>query len=71
MVTYSERKKSRKYYVINKENKTLGLYSSLTKLCEEFSEIEEKFPSYWTIIRMDKSKPIEIGDYIIQELQPN
>lgn len=69
MVTYKERLKKRKYYVINKDNVTLGLWTGLKKLCEDMKEKDSSFPSYWTITRMDKSKPIDVGDYIIQELQ--
>ena len=69
MVTYKEQLKKRKYYVINKENITLGLFTNLKKLCEEMKKQDVNFPSYWKITRMDKSKPIKINDYIIQELQ--
>ncbi|MFA5296620.1 MAG: hypothetical protein WC389_00250 [Lutibacter sp.] len=71
MVTYKEQLKKKKYYVINKDNITLGLFTNLKQLCEEIKLIEPKFPSYWTITRLDKSKPIKILDYIIQEIKMN
>lgn len=69
MTTYKEQIQRKKHYVINKNNITIGLYTSLKKLCSDMKEIDEKFPSYWTIIKIDKSKPIIIKDYIIQELK--
>lgn len=69
MVTYKEQLKKKKYYVINKDNETLGLFTNLTSLCEEMKKADAKFPSYWTIIKLDKSKPIKIKDYTIQEIK--
>lgn len=71
MVTYKEQLKKKKYYTINKENLTLGVFSNLRKLCEEMKEKDNSFPSYWTIVKLDKSEPVKIKDYIIQELQMN
>lgn len=71
MVTYKEQLKKKKYYTINKENLTLGVFSNLRKLCEEMKEKDSSFPSYWTIVKLDKSEPIKIKDYIVQELQMN
>lgn len=71
MTTYKEQLKRKKYYTINKDNLTIGVFSNLRKLCEYLKEKDSTFPSYWTIVKLDKSKPIEIKDYIIQELQLN
>ena len=71
MVTYKEQLKKKKYYTINKENLTLGVFTNLRKLCEELKVIDNSFPSYWTIVKLDKSEPIKIKNYIIQELQMN
>jgi len=71
MVTYKEQLKRRKYYLINKDNITVGLFSTLKKLCEHMNEVDTGFPSYWTIVRMDRTQPIKIGHYIIQEIQLN
>ena len=69
MATYKERIDSRSFYIILRENKALGLFGSLTKLCEVMKKKDVNFPSYWTITRMDKTKPIDIGDYRIQKMQ--
>lgn len=69
MPTYKEQLERKKYYVINKDNITIGIFGDLKKLCKHMKTIDNKFPSYWTIIREDKTKPIKVGDYIIQHLK--
>ena len=71
MVTYKEQLKKKTFFVINKENLTIGIFTNLRKLCEEMKVKDNSFPSYWTIVKLDKSEPIKIKDYIIQELQMN
>lgn len=71
MVTYKEQLKKKKYYVIIKDNVCLGVFSTIKKLCKEISEIDEKFPSYWTVSRLDRSEPVKVKEYIIQELHIN
>ncbi|WP_233882228.1 hypothetical protein [Tenacibaculum piscium] len=71
MTTYKEQLKKKKYFVINDKNMTLGVFTNLRKLCEEMKMKDNTFPSYWTIIKIDRSKPIKVKDYVIQELYLN
>jgi hypothetical protein len=71
MNTYKEQLKKKKYFVINNENLTIGVFTNLRKLCEEMKEKDNSFPSYWTVVKLDKTEPIKIKDYIIQELPMN
>ena len=62
MVTYKERQKNKKNYVLLSEGAPLGTFGNLRKITE-FMEGKE-FPSYWTLIRR-KENPILFGKYQI------
>lgn len=62
MTTYKERKKKQYNYVLLKDCVVLGTFGNLKKITE-FIE-DDKFPSYWTLIRK-KENPIEFDNYKI------
>lgn len=71
MVTYKEQLEKKKYYEVLKENITLGVFTSFKKLCETIKEKENSFPSYWTLVKLDRTNPIEIKGYVIKEIKLN
>ncbi|GAB5474061.1 MAG: hypothetical protein Mars2KO_21600 [Maribacter sp.] len=66
MVTYKERKKNLKNYVLLKDGVPLGTFGNLKKITE-FMEGQD-FPSYWTLVRKGEN-PIEFGDFSIYKVK--
>jgi len=62
MVTYKERKENKHSFVLIKDGEVLGTFGNLRKITEFVKD--EKFPSYWTLVRKDQY-PIEFEDYRI------
>lgn len=71
MVTYKERLTNRKYFEILKGNITIGVFTSFKKLCEATKNKDKNFPSYWTLVKLDRTKPIKVKGYTIQEIKLN
>ena len=63
MSTYKEQIEKRKVYVLIKNDIVLGVFGNLKKVCEFMDD--EKFPSYWTLIRKKEDK-IDWKEYSIQ-----
>ena len=62
MTTYKERKENQHNYVLLKNGVVLGTFGNLKKITEFVKD--EKFPSYWTLVRK-KENPIEFDSYQI------
>ena len=71
MVTYKEQKQNKKHFEILKGNITIGVFTSFKKLCESTKEKDNSFPSYWTLVKLDRTKPINVKNYTIQEIKLN
>lgn len=63
MITYKERQKNKKYYVLLEDKDVKGVFGNLKKVCDFM--IGKKFPSYWTLVRKDFDK-FEYGNYSLQ-----
>lgn len=62
MSSYKEQQEKRYTFVLIKNGDVIGTFGNLRKITKYFAE--EKFPSYWTLIRK-KENPIELKDYKI------
>jgi len=62
MSTYKEQKKKKHNFVLTKNGNVLGTFGNLRKIIDFMDE--ERFPSYWTLIRK-KENPIELEKYKI------
>ena len=62
--TYKKEQETKKHYVLLRDRDVLGVFSTLSKVCN-FME-GEKFPSYWTLTRKDFNKPLEFESYSLQ-----
>lgn len=59
---YKKERKEKRYYVLMSECNLLGLWSNLSKLCEDMKKENESFKSYHSLARMDKSQVMEFSD---------
>lgn len=66
MVTYKERQKNKKNYVLLKDGVPLGTFGNLKKITELIKD--EDFPSYWTLVRK-KENPLKHGIYSIYKVK--
>lgn len=62
--TYKKEQETKKHYVLLEDRIVIGVFSTLTKVCN-FME-GKKFPSYWTLTRKEFNKPEEFGKYSLQ-----
>lgn len=62
MSTYKEQKEKKFNFVLTKNGNVMGTFGNLRKITNYM--MEEKFPSYWTLIRK-KENPIELEKYKI------
>lgn len=66
MVTYKERKKNLKNYVLLKDGVPLGTFGNLKKITEFMKD--EDFPSYWTLVRKEEN-PILFKEFAIHKVK--
>lgn len=66
MNTYTERKNSRRNWVLLENGEVIATFGSLRKICEYVED--DSFPSYWTLIR-EKDFPIITGEYKIYKVK--
>ena len=59
MTTYKERMKNKMNFVLIKDDIVLGTFGNLKKIIE-FVE-DDKFPSYWTLVRKTENPIISDG----------
>lgn len=67
-ISYSKRMSTKKYYVLLEKTDVLGVFTTLKKACDFMKE--EKFPSYWTLVRQEnntfKDDKFKHGNYSLQ-----
>lgn len=66
MVTYKERQKNKKYYVLLQNGVPLGTFGNLKKITEFMDG--KKFPSYWTLVRKEEN-PMVFEKYLIYKVK--
>ena len=62
MTTYKERKESKRVYILIKNCESIGAWGNLRALCDYMRDEGNEFPSYWTLVKKDKNKPMHYED---------
>lgn len=66
MITYKEQIKNKRNFVLVKNDVVIATFGNLRKLVDFVKD--EKFPSYWTLIRK-KKYPIIFNEYAIYKVK--